>query len=74
MIQWPLRQLLNLVYALLAERADALDRTELLFSPHVDEKYRDDMAHHREELDSWLSEPMGRQAEAERALIKALGG
>ena len=73
MIHWPLAALLNTVYALLAERAVEMDRTELLLSPNVADDKRKDMGRHREELDSWLLGPMGVQAEAEKLLLKELG-
>ena len=66
--------LLNVVYALLAERADKQDHTELLFSPHVEDTQRKEMARNREALDAWLSAPLGRLAAAESALVKELGG
>lgn len=73
MIHWPYPVLLNTVYALLAERADAQDRVELLLSPNVKEDSRADMSRNREELDSWLLAPMGKQATAEKAMLKELG-
>lgn len=62
------------MYALLAERADAWDRTELLFSAHVADEHRADMARHREQLDGWLDAPIGKQAAGEALLLRELGG
>lgn len=65
---------MNTVYALLAERADALDRAELVLSPHVEKRDRQSMVRNRAELDAGLLAPIGRQAEAESALLRELGG
>lgn len=74
MIHWPPRLICNVVYALLAERADAADRAELLLSPDVKDEARRDLGRNREELDAWLAAPTGRQAAGEAALIRELGG
>ena len=58
----------------MAERALEADRAELLLSAHVKDDARKDMARNRDELDAWLLAPMGRQAAAEQALVKELGG
>jgi hypothetical protein len=42
---------------------------------HVDDKSRDEVGHHhREELDAWLSEAIGIERDAEKALLRHLGG
>lgn len=69
-----MRLLLNTVYALLAERAVAVDLAELVLSPHVADKERPNMARNRDELDVMLGQPIGKQAEAESALLRSLGG
>lgn len=74
MIHWPARLVVNVVYALLAERAEAADRAELALAPHVSDDARGDMARNREELDAALLRPIGRQAAAEAALMRELGG
>lgn len=74
MTDWPARVLMNTVYALLVEKAEAIDRAEVAVQPHVSDDARRDWVTHRDELDSWLAEPTGRQAEAEKALLRALGG
>jgi hypothetical protein len=74
LIHWPPRLVCSVVYALLAERADAADRAELALAPHVKDEARADMSRNREELDAWLSAPIGKQAAAEAALLRELGG
>jgi hypothetical protein len=71
---WSARSLANTVYAVLAERADALDIAEVALYPHTDKDGAEDLCAHRASLDRWLAEPVGRQAAAEAALLKALGG
>lgn len=46
----------------------------MLLSPNVKEDVRDDLARNREELDAWLSQPIGKQLLAEQALMRELGG
>lgn len=65
--------LLNTVYALKAERAEADDRAEMAMVADVDEKVRKDMCRNRAELDAMLLAPMGRSAHAEEALLRELG-
>jgi hypothetical protein len=67
------RLLVNTVYAFLAEKAEADDRAELAMVADVDDKHRKDMCRNRAELDAMLSAPMGRTAEAEKALLRELG-
>jgi hypothetical protein len=75
LIHWPVPTLCNTVYALLAERADALDLAEVsLYAADFKKEDREALCGHRESLDRWLDEPMGRQAEAEAALLRALRG
>lgn len=64
----------NLVYAVLARRADETDAVEYAMFPHVDQTVRDELQGHRDALDALLAAPMGRDAEAERALVTYLGG
>jgi hypothetical protein len=64
----------SVVYALLAERADAADNAEMAVWPHVTDESRPDMSRNREELDAALSRPIGKQAAAEAALLRELGG
>lgn len=63
-----------MVYALLAERAEADDRAELTLSPHVNEKHVQDVARNRAELDVLLYQPIGKQAAGDAALLRELGG
>jgi hypothetical protein len=42
--------------------------------PHAEEKERRNIARNRAELDAVLAMPMGKQAAAEEALIRELGG
>lgn len=57
------------------ERARADDRAELILSGSelLKKEAREEMARNREELDAWLSQPMGRQALGEQALLRELG-
>jgi hypothetical protein len=66
--------LANLVYAVLAERADADDRAELARWAYVTDADRPELCRNRDRLDEWLSEPTGLQAVGEAALLRELGG
>jgi hypothetical protein len=65
----PIRQLLNLAYVLLAGRMDAADMA--LVAAGADMTARD--ASRRDAFDAWLLEPVGREAEGEKALLRFLG-
>jgi hypothetical protein len=58
----------------LTEKADAIDRAEIAVQPHASDEARKSWVTHREQLDGWLDEPMGRRAEADAALLRALRG
>lgn len=74
MTAWPVRVLLNVVYAWLMERADAVDLARLPFLLQAGVKPKEvDSVSRRVELDRWLEAPSGRESAAEARLLKHLG-
>lgn len=65
--------LVNTAYAFLAEGADAADRAEMVLLGVVDDKARGDLCRNRAELDASLTAPTGREAAAEKALLREIG-
>lgn len=65
--------LVNTVYAFLAAEADATDRVAVptYLAAGAD---AENVSTKRGELDDWLAEPMGREAQNEAALLSYLKG
>jgi hypothetical protein len=71
---WAARSLLNIVYAYLAEQMDAADRAAVPAYQVAGLKQKEvqEMLH-RPAFDQWLSEPTGKTAEQDAALLRHLG-
>lgn len=74
MTAWPVRVLLNTVYAWLAEQADALDRvrSSALLAAGMKPGEVEKMSR-RAALDRWLNAPSGAESADEARLLKHLG-